>query len=336
MNLSLGTASVTVILIATLLGSGCQSLSSDERQISQPNVTWAAPSRVWAVRLEKPGLPNLYRVSDDLYRGAQPTAEGFPQLKAMGVKTVINLRFFHNDQSKIAGADLAYEEIPMNAWHIEDEDAVRFLNLVADRSRAPFFVYCHYGADRTGLMCAVYRIAVQGWTKDEAIAEMTQGGFGFHAIWKNLVRYLRKLDVEKLTADAMTENPLGARAGRFAGHGLFDRVEEKSMRRSITVGRAPLFQTAWCVESPFTPTLIIHVIRTNRIPFIQSLVTWSLILTSVIIVAVGAWLTVSPLAKTLGFVPLPAMYWPFLAILLPGCAILTQVVKTWFIRRFGE
>jgi len=108
------------------------------------------------------------------------------------------------------------------------------------------------------------------------------------------------------------------------------------MRRSITVGGSPQFHTGEFVKSLFTQTPIIHVIRTNKIPFIQSLVTWSLILTFVIIVAVGAWLTVSPLAKTLGFVPLPAMYWPFLAILLPGCAILTQVVKTWFIRRFGE
>ena len=97
-----------------------------------------------------------------------------------------------------------------------------------------------------------------------------------------------------------------------------------------------LFHTGWFVESLFTQTLIIHVIRTNKIPFIQSRASWPLILTSVIIVAVGAWLTVSPLANTLGFVPLPPLYWLFLAIMLLGYAILTQVVKTWFIRRFGE
>ena len=97
-----------------------------------------------------------------------------------------------------------------------------------------------------------------------------------------------------------------------------------------------LFHTGWFVESLFTQTLIIHVIRTNKIPFIQSRASWPLILTSVIIVAVGAWLTVSPLANTLGFVPLPPLYWLYLAIMLLGYAILTQVVKTWFIRRFGE
>ncbi len=97
-----------------------------------------------------------------------------------------------------------------------------------------------------------------------------------------------------------------------------------------------LFHTGWFVESLFTQTLIIHVIRTNKIPFIQSRASWPLILTSLIIVAVGAWLTVSPLANTLGFVPLPPLYWLYLAIMLLGYAILTQVVKTWFIRRFGE
>ena len=97
-----------------------------------------------------------------------------------------------------------------------------------------------------------------------------------------------------------------------------------------------LFHTGWFVESLFTQTLIIHVIRTNKIPFIESRASWPLLLTSVVIVAVGAWLPVSPLADTLGFVPLPPMYWLYLALMLLGYALLTQVVKTWFIRRFGE
>jgi Mg2+-importing ATPase len=97
-----------------------------------------------------------------------------------------------------------------------------------------------------------------------------------------------------------------------------------------------LFHTGWFVESLFTQTLIIHVIRTNKIPLLESRASGPLILTSAIIVAVGAWLTVPPLANTLGFVPLPSRYWLFLAIILLGYAILTQVVKTWFVRRFGD
>jgi len=96
------------------------------------------------------------------------------------------------------------------------------------------------------------------------------------------------------------------------------------------------FHTGWFVESLFTQTLIIHVIRTNKIPFIQSRASWPLIATSLIIVAVGAWLTVSPLAGTLGFVTLSALCWLLQAIMLPCYLVLTQLVKTWFYRRFGE
>jgi len=97
-----------------------------------------------------------------------------------------------------------------------------------------------------------------------------------------------------------------------------------------------LFHTGWFVESLFTQTLIIHVIRTNKIPFIQSRASRPLMLTSLAIVAVGAFLPISPLAGALGFVPLPPLYWLFLLGMLVAYVLLTQVVKTWFIRRFGE
>lgn len=97
-----------------------------------------------------------------------------------------------------------------------------------------------------------------------------------------------------------------------------------------------LFQTGWFVESLLTQALIIHVIRTDKIPFIESRASWPLIATSVISVVVGWWLTVSPLANTLGFVALPGLYWVLLAVMLLGCVALTQVVKFWFVRRFGN
>ena len=94
---------------------------------------------------------------------------------------------------------------------------------------------------------------------------------------------------------------------------------------------AALFHTGWFVESLMTQTLIIHVIRTNRIPFVQSRASWQLTLTTLAIMAVGAWLPTSPLAEALGFVPLPALYWPLLALTLIGYVGLTQVVKTWLV-----
>lgn len=156
----------------------------------------------WAEPIELPGLPNFHKVSDDLYRGAQPNAEGMEQLDKLGVKTVINLRSMHSDRDEIKDTGLAYEHIFMTTLDIEDKDVVRFLRIATDSSRTPVFVHCQHGADRTGTMCAIYRLAVQGWSKDEAIEEMTKGGFGFHSIWQNLPDYIRKLDVEEIKQSA--------------------------------------------------------------------------------------------------------------------------------------
>jgi Mg2+-importing ATPase len=97
--------------------------------------------------------------------------------------------------------------------------------------------------------------------------------------------------------------------------------------------RKSLFQTGWFVESLLTQTLIIHVIRTNRIPFVQSWASRPLIVTTAAVMAVGAWLPFSPLAEAFGFTPLPGLYWPLLGLTLCGYVALTQVVKTWLFRR---
>ena len=86
----------------------------------------------------------------------------------------------------------------MKTWHAEDKEVVRFLKIVTDPNRTPAFVHCQRGADRTGTMCAIYRVAVQGWSKDEAIAEMTKGGFGFYTEWQNLIDYIRELDINNI------------------------------------------------------------------------------------------------------------------------------------------
>jgi Mg2+-importing ATPase len=97
-----------------------------------------------------------------------------------------------------------------------------------------------------------------------------------------------------------------------------------------------LFHTGWFVESLFTQTLIIHVIRTNKIPFIQSRASRPLLLASLAVAAIGVYLPYSPLAATLGFTALPVLYWPLLLVMMVAYVLLTQVVKTWFYRKFGE
>jgi Mg2+-importing ATPase len=97
-----------------------------------------------------------------------------------------------------------------------------------------------------------------------------------------------------------------------------------------------LFRTGWFVESLLTQTLIIHVIRTNKIPFIQSRASLPLTLTSIAIVGVGIYIVHSPIGKFLEFVPLPLLYWPLLAVMMVCYILLTQYVKTWFVHRFGN
>jgi len=96
---------------------------------------------------------------------------------------------------------------------------------------------------------------------------------------------------------------------------------------------AALFSTGWFVESLMTQTLIVHVIRTNQIPFIQSRASWQLTLTTFAVMGVGAALPYSPLAKYIGFVPLPWQFWPLLALTLVCYVGLTQLVKQWLIRK---
>lgn len=145
-----------------------------------------------------PGLGNFYKVSDDLYRGEQPTDEGIASLKKLGIKTVICLRSMNEDKEEAAGQGLEYANIKCKASSIDDDEVVEFLKVVKDKSRGPFFVHCLHGSDRTGTMCAAYRVVIQGWSRQDAADEMTSGGYGFHAGYQNLVRYIDNMDVEKL------------------------------------------------------------------------------------------------------------------------------------------
>ncbi len=93
-----------------------------------------------------------------------------------------------------------------------------------------------------------------------------------------------------------------------------------------------MFQTGWFVESLLTQTLIIHVIRTNKVPFVQSRASWQLTLLTAFVMAAGVALPLSPLGRYLGFSALPPLYWPLLALTIVCYMLLTQGVKTWLLR----
>ena len=154
--------------------------------------------RVWAQPLDEPGLSNLYRVSDILYRGAQPEPEGMKRLEAMGIRTVVSLRQFHSNREEGAGTGLRCIQIHVNPFDPEHDEVVRFLRVLRDPNNHPVYVHCQRGIDRTGMMCAVYRIVECGWAHTAAVDEMVNGPFGYDGIFRNIPTFLRRLDAGKL------------------------------------------------------------------------------------------------------------------------------------------
>ena len=167
---------IIINLAALLFVAGCSYQSSSAQLIQSDEI------------------PNFHKVDDNLYRSGQPTEKGMKILKDMGIKTIINLRTFHTDSDEISSTGLLNEQLHMNVWHIEDEDVVRALKIVSHSENGPFLIHCQHGSDRTGVICAMYRIIFNGWSKEMAIDEMVNGGCGFHRIWSNIIDYVRYVD----------------------------------------------------------------------------------------------------------------------------------------------
>ncbi len=151
------------------------------------------------------GIENFAKVAEGLYRGAQPSEEGLRGLRDLGVRTVVNLREHHSEKEEAEALGLSAVEIPIRAGIFgskppSEEDLRRFFEVVLDRNRRPVYVHCAQGKDRTGTMCALYRIEVDGWTPDEAIAEMQD--FGYHDVYKDLVAFVRGYEKRGFRAPA--------------------------------------------------------------------------------------------------------------------------------------
>lgn len=141
-------------------------------------------------------IRNFVQVDAGLYRGAQPDAEGFRALRELGVRTVVNLRTSKSDSELAVPAGLDLVEIPVHALIDSDpptdEELDRFFDVVLDASRRPAFIHCAHGRDRTGALCAVYRIEAQGWTNERALEEMKELGFRtFYGDLEDFVRTYR-------------------------------------------------------------------------------------------------------------------------------------------------
>jgi tyrosine-protein phosphatase SIW14 len=160
----------------------------------------------WARPVASTVLPNWYRVDDGLYRSRQPDRNGFEEIRRRGIRTIVDLRAGHSDARLVEGLGFNLVAIPLRAWHFTDDQILSALKAIQAGPK-PVLVHCQQGADRTGVVIAAYRVIVQGWSKDEAVAELKKGGFGFHWYYLNIPAFLRRMDVAKFRTVLAADGP---------------------------------------------------------------------------------------------------------------------------------
>jgi protein tyrosine phosphatase (PTP) superfamily phosphohydrolase (DUF442 family) len=140
------------------------------------------------------GLPNFGEVTPQLYRGGEPTPEGFQRLAQMGVGIVVDFGTSSRDQEEIEALGMKYVTIPWHCPFPRDEWFAKFLKLIQENPNKKIFAHCRLGDDRTGMMIAAYRMGFEGWNADEAMNEMRQFGFtgAHHFICAGLAPYERR------------------------------------------------------------------------------------------------------------------------------------------------
>jgi protein tyrosine/serine phosphatase len=127
-----------------------------------------------AIATTSPAITRFDRVDERLYRGGQPDAAGFEQLKRLGIRTVVNLRQNASERALVEGLGMRYVDLSTSLApfsSLDDGTVRRFFEVMNDETSGPVFLHCRRGADRTGTLVAMYRIARQGWTAKAAYDE---------------------------------------------------------------------------------------------------------------------------------------------------------------------
>jgi tyrosine-protein phosphatase SIW14 len=166
----------------------------------------------YGVKLQIDGISNAGKISDVLYRGAQPLDKGLPELKKLGITTIVDLR--GEDREKIKwerkqaeSLGIRFVHIPLSGWSPPtDEQVAQFLSLLRNDSGQKIFVHCRLGADRTGVFVAAYRMAVEKWTSEQAMKEMYF--FGFNGFWHPSMKFfIKNFPASLNSTPALTSQP---------------------------------------------------------------------------------------------------------------------------------
>lgn len=135
---------------------------------------------------------NFYRVDELLFRSAQLDGSYTAKLHELGIKSIVNLRHFSRGGDRRAFGDQFWlSNKPLQSWEIKPAQIADVLRTIRERQKeGAVLVHCYHGADRTGLVVAMYRVIYQGWSLDAARSEMIDGGYGFHSMWQDIAGFL--------------------------------------------------------------------------------------------------------------------------------------------------
>ncbi len=141
-------------------------------------------------------IENFHKVDKDIFRSAQPDKSDFKDLEELGIKQVLNLRNHHSDEDEAKGTNILLSHIRMNAGSLTEEELLDALQIIKNR-KGTILIHCWHGSDRTGAVIAMYRIIYQNWTKEEALEELINGGYGHHNwYYKNISELIQNINVD--------------------------------------------------------------------------------------------------------------------------------------------
>lgn len=180
---------ILVIVLSSLLFTGC---------MTTPALPDEQRPQHWATSINK--THNFYQVAPQLFRSEQPNTTFISQLKQHNIQTIINLRQSNDDAKLLDAQQYNLFHIPIATWKISREDILQVMLRIRDAQQRGenVLIHCYHGSDRTGATIAMYRILFENWTIEQATQEMKHGGYGFHAIWKNIERLFTEENIQWL------------------------------------------------------------------------------------------------------------------------------------------
>lgn len=155
----------------------------------------------WTTPIKKDA--NFYQVDTGVYRSEMPVSDDVVSMTAQNIKTIINLQYKNQDKdAKIFDNNTTLISEPILTWQVRPIQIARALYAIEQgKTQGGVLVHCYHGADRTGIVIAMYRVIYQGWNIEMARHEMKRGGYGFHKLWKNLDRLLSPIGVAQVKAE---------------------------------------------------------------------------------------------------------------------------------------